>query len=246
MEILLLFLAEAAEPTTSTSYVVLGVAAIGIITTFTTSYFVYKGNKDVIEGKAEINRLTVLQNETQVSLSMAKREIDLDSYALSFSSFMESWNEVAASLNIMFKETKTERFLLLRAWDGYSAPRYTTAIIQYRQGKAEYSDYIHFELDNDYVEKLLGTRRRKMWVIDTAKEGDTAIAGLYRSEVPPVTHANWYFVHDEKIDEKRTVITYCSFGTSNELPFDKREEVKHRLLVGIIQSKFDGQSYTTR
>ena len=236
-----------------TAYVILGGGLLTLFGTLGAAYFTMRGNEKIAEAnrqadaaKAEIVRLTTLQSETQISLEMAKQEIDLDSYALSFSVFMESWNEIAAQLNEIFKKTKTSRFLILRAWNGYEAPRYTTAVIQYRQGQVEHSDYIHFELDEDYVDKLLKTRRRKMWKVDTSKEGDTAIGGIYRSETPPVLHANWYFIHDEKVDEKRVVITYCSFGTAESEPFEEREEYKHRLLVNLIQEKFDGRGFITR
>lgn len=240
----LLFFQAAAPP--DAPGIAVWIAVISLLGISVSSYFTYRGNRDVADKTAEINRLTVLQSTTEVNLKMAKQEIDLDSYALSFSTFMESWNEIAASLNTIFKQTKTTRFLILRAWNGSETPRYTTAVIQYRQGQVEHSDYIHFELDEDYVEKLLNTRRRKMWKVDTSKEGNTAIGGIYRSEVPPVKHANWYFVHDERVDEKRVIITYCSFGTSEDDPFSEREEIKHRLLVNIIQSKFDGKTFNTR
>lgn len=238
------FLQAAAPP--DAPQIAVWIAVISLVGIFISSYFTYRGNRDIADKNSEINRLTVLQSNTEVNLRMAKQEIDLDSYALSFSTFMESWNEIAAGLNEIFKNTKTTRFLVLRAWNGSEAPRYTTAVIQYRQGQVEHSDYIHFELDEDYVGKLLNTRRRKMWKVDTSKEGDTAIGCLYRSEIPPVKHANWYFIHDERIDDKRVIITYCSFGTSEDEPFTEREEIKHRLLVNILQSKFDGKTYNTR
>lgn len=241
-----------AQSSIDTAYVVIFGGLLTLVGTLGTAYFLYKGNEKVAEAKreaalaqSEVNRLTVLQSQTQISLDMAKQEIDLDSYALSFS-FIESWNEIAAKLTEIFKKTRATRFLMLRAWNGYEAPRYTTAIIQYRQGQVEHSDYVHFELDEDYVQKLLNTRRRKMWKVDTSAEGNTAIGGIYRSETPPVKHANWYFIHDEKVDEKRVLITYCSFATDSDEAFTESDEIRHRALVGIIQGQITGDLHNTR
>lgn len=164
----------------------------------------------------------------------AENEMTLQRAALDFSGFLSEWSGVYEALEALMEETEIDRFLILRAWNGTLTPKWTTAIYQMRKGDQEPIQYIHFELDADYVERLNKIIHRGHMLIDVAEIDQSAIKRIYEAE--GVTASLWS--HLETLDDStgaNRAVTYCSFATHSEAKIPDSTVTKCRILTGRLK-----------
>lgn len=165
------------------------------------------------------------QSEAEMSLQMA---------ALDFSDFLSEWYDTHAAIEHMMEHTPIDRFLILRAWNGRLAPRWTTAIYQLRKGDQETFSYVHYELDQDYVDRLRHVSLGNEVRIKTEDLPDCGIRKLYENE--GVTEAVWLLIEERWIPRTDArAITYCSFATHEETGISPYVATQCRILAGRLK-----------
>lgn len=147
------------------------------------------------------------------ALAQAEREMSFQSASLDFSTFLAEWGDTMKEIEKLMDETNIDRFLILRAWNGFLEPRWTTAVLQIRKGDQDLVSYVHFELDTDYVDRLREINRENRLVFDVADlPDDASIKKVY--ELEGITCAAWYQLLNQKLEGTESqAVTYCSFAT---------------------------------
>jgi len=171
------------------------VAGIGFAGVCVTAYFGYLG--------------VLKHNQARV---MAENEMEFQVASLDFSSFMEEWSDVVSELDNLMENTNIDRFLILRAWNGVLSPRWTTAVLQVRQGQQEPISYVHYELDSDYILRLQEISRTGKIRFDVdALPDDVGIKQIYQAE--GVSASAWFHIEDRDLPNSESrAVTYCSFA----------------------------------
>ena len=175
------------------------VAVLGFAGVFVTGYFGY-----------------LQSTSKQHELEQAERELQFQAAYLDFGQFLTEWGETIKDIEQLMEETSISGFLIFRAWNGYLEPRWTTAVLQIRKGNQEVVSYVHFELDNDYVNRLRDINRDGRIVFRTEDlPVDAAIRGVY--ELEGVKVAAWYQLLNQQIPGTQSqAVTYCSFATHSD------------------------------
>lgn len=170
----------------------------------------------------------------QHGLAQAESELKLQQKALDFGAFIEEWSETHRDISHLLQETQLDRFLILRAWNGKLAPRWTTAVFQMRLGEQKPISYVHFELDTDYVSRLKEISIRNILTFAVADLPDCEIKKVY--EVEGVKHAVWAHIMSEEVPGSTTVShTYCSFATRSDTPIDQNVTTRCVILAGRLK-----------
>lgn len=178
--------------------------------------------------------LLKLRNASKKEVQL-RNELQLQSSALDFGMFMREWSETFKELEAILQETRIDRFLILRAWNGQLTPKWTTAVLQLRQAGQQTYSYVHFELDTDYVDKL----RR---IIDTgsiqfkvATLEDSAVKSIYKNE--GITESFWSYLASHKgVDAESIVHTYCSFSTRDPDGLTETEITRANMAIGRLRA----------
>ena len=172
--------------------------------------------------------------QTTHKLGQAENELKLQQRALDFGAFMEEFSGTHENILHLLENTNLDRFLMLRAWNGKLAPRWTTAVFQMRLGEQEPISYVHFELDVDYVSRLKEVSIRNVIAFDVASLPDCSIKSVYEAE--GVKHAIWCHIMSEEISGSETVAhTYCSFATHDEEPIAQTTITRCSILAGRLK-----------
>ena len=157
---------------------------------------------------ALINRRTRKKDHAQF-----QRELKMQSAAMDFSAFLSEWDGVHNDLKNLMDNTGIDRFIILRAWNGNLAPKWTTAVFQMRQGKQEPISYVHVDLDADYVTRLQTAIQRGSMVFSIAESDPCLIKDLYLAE--GVKSSAWYHLESLDVDRVSKALVYCSFSSSS-------------------------------
>lgn len=161
-------------------------------------------------------------------------EIRFQSAALSFEDFLLDWGEIDAGVRDLFEKTNVDRFLLLRAWNGHSDPKWTTAFFQIRDGIHEPVSYVHFELDDDYVNRLMQIKSRGMIHFSSADLPESAIKRVY--DLEKVKSSAWFFLDRRTLEgTNSSAITYCSFASHSAGELSQDEITKAQIIVSRIK-----------
>lgn len=180
------------------------VAIIGLLGTAFSSWLAHSASIEIAAKEAETADALQL-------LTQARNELDMSGATLDFGAFMEDWGETVRQIERLMRETKIDRFLLLRAWNGSQDPRRTTAVLQIRKaGQATYS-YKYFALDRDYQDRLGHIAGGRYMVFNTADIAPSFIKTVYETE--GVTSSFWSHIESRPLNEKSTAIYYASFST---------------------------------
>ena len=172
--------------------------------------------------------------QTTHRLGQAENELKLQQRALDFGAFMEEFAGTHENILHLLENTNLDRFLMLRAWNGKLAPRWTTAVFQMRLGEQEPISYVHFELDVDYVSRLKEVSIRNVIAFDVASLPDCSIKSVYEAE--GVKHAIWCHIMSEEIAGSETVAhTYCSFATHDDEPIAQTTITRCSILAGRLK-----------
>jgi len=170
----------------------------------------------------------------QKQIVQMSNEMTCQQNSLSFSDFLQVWPEVHQDLQSLMATTNIDRFLILKAWNGELQPKWTTAIFQVVNGDQGPINYVHFGLDNDYVERLRAARFGDMkYVVDDMP--DSEIKRVYQSE--KITEAIWAHIDREVLHESNSVgVTYCSYATHSEEGIDDDTMMKCKLISNRLRS----------
>lgn len=165
----------------------------------------------------------------------AIRELTFQEAALSFEDFIVEWDAIHRDLTDLFATTNINRFLILRAWNGYSDPKWTTAFFQMRDGDYKPISYVHFDLDQDYIDRLNLIINRGYSVFTTDSMPDSKVKLVYTME--GIKHTVWFFIAKKFLDKDKDVaaITYCSFATQNDVELTDNEIAKCMLIVNRLR-----------
>lgn len=176
-------------------------------------------------------------NEERKKVAQAEKELRFQREGLDFTDFLEEINVLYKELDDLMLNTNIDRFMILRAWNGELTPRWTTAVFQVREGTQKPIAYVHFELDNDYVERLKEIAVKKSIVFNVCDIPPSAIKSVYESE--EVKASMWYHIGTNELEgSKSKAVTYCSFSTQCEEGINDITATK----CGIIASRLKGFS----
>lgn len=174
----------------------------------------------------------------------AQQELVFQSLALGFNEFVEEWVEITAQLDRLMTDTKIDRFLILRAWNGSRSPLWTTAFYQYRLGDQRPVPYIHFKLDSDYQDRLRQIIGSRFMYFKVADIDGSFVKQIYSTE--GVTAAFWAHLSSFSISQAGSnskAIIYCSFATHEPEGLDEDCRLQAMLLVnrleGVIRKYHD-------
>lgn len=164
-----------------------------------------------------------------------EQELKFQAGALDFSAFLQEWDGVHHDLKTLMEETEIDRFLILRAWNGTLAPRWTTAVFQMRQGNQDPISYVHFELDEDYVARLRTIAKDGPVLLDVEHTPPSAIKDIYEAE--GVTASAWFHLETSTIPEAPgcAAITYCSFATHDLEKMNDSTFTRCRTIAGRLK-----------
>jgi len=173
------------------------------------------------------------RKKSQNELEQAKAELSFSRTAMDFGAFMEEWEETYEEMNNLMATTNVDRILISRAWNGKADPKWTTAVFQMRQGKQEPISYVHFELDEDYVNRLreITIRNTSYWVVDEMPE--SYLKDIYDTEGVKATM--WAILDEKDGSNGSKAITYCSFATHNAELMDTPTITKCKIVVGRLK-----------
>lgn len=193
-------------------------AALGLIGVIYTSRSVARKGRDALH-RAE----------------QAELEIQLQRTALDFTVFVREWGALHSELVALMEGSCIDRFMLLRAWNGRLSPKWATAVFQLRLGDQESISYVHYALDDDYVERLRDLLHGVEVTFQTADLDSCSIRDVYEAE--GVTGSHWALIESKDIPSSgdSRAVTYCSFATHGGDPIPKDTVTRCNLIVGRLQ-----------
>jgi hypothetical protein len=168
-------------------------------------------------------------------LQQAEREIRFQRAALGFPEFVSEWDEINKELAKLMSETEVDRILIFRAWNGHLEPRWTTAVFQMRSNGTAPVSYVHFELDDDYVQKIRQIVQRGPITMVTTDMLPSKIKSVYEAE--GVKSSLWAHLDTfQTTDGEGKAIAYCSFSSTSGAPLLPHTATR----CGIIISRLKG------
>jgi len=198
------------------------IASVGAAGVIATAYF----------GRTKVKERQQKQKEAEHERDQYKNEIAFKRASLSFEEFLTNWADISQDIDSLMLSTNVDRFLLLRAWNGLLEPKYTTAFYQIRQGNQKPVSYVHYELDDDYVQKLRHISKANRIYLEVDKMPDSGIKRIYDAE--NVKFSYWIHLKSEGIPGTESKsITYCSFATHSEHGI----EIDARTRCDVISSR---------
>lgn len=174
-----------------------------------------------------------IQHQQYVQDQM-RNEMRLQAQALDFPKFIEEWGAIATDLEALMRDTPIDRFLVLRAWNGILQPVWTTAIYQMRMGDQEPIQYVHFELDHDYVGRLREISANSSMCFRVQDIPQSFIKDVYEAE--GVLSSIWWHLNSSQVaGTTGKAVTYCSFSSGDTENLDAITQVKCRLIANRLQ-----------
>jgi hypothetical protein len=176
----------------------------------------------------------VLLERERRRTEIAECEIKLQNAALSFSAFLEDWGNTEKEMSDLISSTEIDRILVLRAWNGSLDPKWTTAVYQMRECGQEPRQYVHFELDADYVDRLRSivggsSLHFKVWELPPS-----FIRSVYEAE--GVTASCWVHIDTAGVaGTSASVITYASFSTHSHTEVSADTQTRCMILAGRLK-----------
>lgn len=199
------------------------VATVAAIATIVSAFINVSGGR---KSKAEIAKV-------EAKLAQAEAEIGRSRAALDFSTIISDWAHIHADVMMLIEDTVIDRFLILRAWNGTNAPRWTSAVIQIRAEGQMPVPYVHFELDTDYVERLRETAQGgvKYYVTDDMRPSE--IKSVYEAE--GVKASIWSVLGKKDGGDGTQAVTYCSFATHSDELIDDTTRTRCKILADRLR-----------
>lgn len=169
----------------------------------------------------------------------AEKEMEFQAAAMEFGEIIDEWSSIHEDLHKLLDESRIDRAIIFRAWNGALRPRWTTNILQYRKGSQEPISYQHYELDNDYVDRLLLITSGKPLRFKTDQIPDSGIKKIY--EIEGVTESYWAHIGSKNLrtpGHTSRAITYMSFSTCHPDGFTKEDITKASMVLHRIKSTY--------
>ncbi len=168
-------------------------------------------------------------------LAQAELEMRFQRAALSFPEFVEEWGEISAEIVRLLAETTVDRFLILRAWNGYMEPRWTTCMYQMRSAGQTPIAYVHFELDTDYVSRLREvTAKNNVYLIVDELPHDAVLSEIYRAEGITAAYISHLASYQGPTPSTKAH-TYCSFATHSDDKMDEATRTRCKILANRMK-----------
>lgn len=172
----------------------------------------------------------------KAKLGLAERELAFQSDALDFTVFLQDWQNTFDELNAIISETEIDRILILRAWNGELIPRWTTAVYQLREEGQHPRQYIHFELDSDYVTRLkeISGTGQIYFNVDDINPDTAKIKQVYKAEGVKAS----YWAHIETLSLKNSsaqAIAYISFSTHVQDEISEKTRTRCMIMAGRMK-----------
>lgn len=171
------------------------------------------------------------KDTAEKELNRAHNELSHRAEAISFERFMHEWADIQREVVQLFEETNIDRFIMLRAWNGATSPKWTTAFLQLRAGVQQPYSYINVELDDDYIDRLKRAINQQHLVFRTADiVAPSLVKQIYDAE--GVKSSAWFHIANYDFDEGESrAIMYCSFATHSDEEIDSRTLTRARMIV---------------
>lgn len=181
-----------------------------------------------------ITLLSVKYKNSKTAFRMAERELNFQRAALDFGTFIHDWGETHKELRNLLENTDIDRFIIFRAWNGEGRARWTTSVFQMRLGAQEPIQYVHFELDDDYVTRLRKIVRDGILYFKVCEIPDSAIKYVYEAE--GVLTSVWCHIISENVDNSKSAThTYCSFASHIAEELDDATITKCKIMAGRLK-----------
>lgn len=153
---------------------------------------------------------------------------------------VEGINAVKDLVEMMFKETTADRFLILAARNGKESPNRTTAVYEQHKstGFANISigashRYVDFRLDNEYKKMLKRAENLGAVWMNTKEMEDSELRRIYQYE--EVESSSIHFLMRTPIDQDNDRLWYCSVATHSEAGFTESQKTLIAGYVGNIR-----------
>lgn len=166
--------------------------------------------------------------------NLAENEMRLQREALSFAGFLEDWQNTAAEMSALISDTEIDRILILRAWNGSLSPKWTTAVYQMREVGQVPRQYVHLELDNDYVDRLRTIVSSGSLCFRADDIPKSLVRQIYNAE--GVTASFWSHIETHRdVKADSAVITYASFSTHTQKEISEATQTRCLILAGRLK-----------
>ena len=155
---------------------------------------------------------------------------------------LEDLVEIREDVNQIFKGTKTDRFLIIKAENGKQSPKWATAIYEQHKGVPVIlatEVYKKVRIDDDYREMIDDAENNGVHIMHTeAMHKSSRLRAIYESE--NVSHSNCYFIcrYPLKTDPDKWVVLFCTLATEDALPFTPHEETALELFADRLRGMF--------
>lgn len=171
--------------------------------------------------------------QAEIRVRQAVNELSFQRRSLDFVAYMQDWSETIRAIKQLFAETRFDRFLLLRAWNGASDPKWVTAALQIRDGDQRVVSYIHVEIDAHYVDMLRDVKRHGYVRLHVPDMPDCVLRGFYVGE--GVQCSTVHNIVEEPLEDGSVGHTFCSFGSRTPGEVTDCEIAQVRLIVGRLK-----------
>ena len=196
--------------------------------------------KDRQKRKAELERINLENEKLQIEIARLHEEKADISVKLSFIDRIMDipfFNELAHSINRIFKATKADRFLILIAKNGSKEFNLVTVVFEQHKND-EYKinairRYRNVDISEDmhYKQMLRNAERKGVQELDTSTMPNCLLKQFYLEE--KVTHSKVRFLLRKPIDAKNDFVVFSSLATHNPVPFSIREKV-------FVKTEYEG------
>lgn len=171
----------------------------------------------------------------RLKLSQAENEVYFQREALDITAFVKDWDGFVLDLKILMENSNIDRFSMLRAWNGYLEPRWTSAVFQFQADGEKMVSFMHVELDSHYIEQL---RNVSLSGVMQFKTKDAPQGALFRGlgETEGIEESLWAHIETLTIPGTETkAITYCCFGTHDPAGIDAHGAARARIIIGQLK-----------
>lgn len=185
----------------------------------------------------------------KMELSTVSAELDSKRQSLALRVDLGKWDKVETQMDKLVKGGCIDRILVLRCWNGWRDPSYTTAVYQWRAEGQESVHYISVPLDDGYISRINSMNDDGSHTIDVQAHQDIIphelIIRIYMSE--EVKHAIWFPVASHELNLPRYLgwlrwfgikikaHTYASFATHEDEPIPVQTYQKCQNMVYMMK-----------
>lgn len=160
--------------------------------------------------------------QLKAKLEQAHVQIRHKSKTNSFTAIAASWEYIRCQIDMLVKETKADRFLLLSSNNGYLEPRWTTAYVQIREGGQDVFVYRDYEIDDDYRGRLIYIKNNSYAIYKTKDMPKGEVKAIYERE--KIHEAFWFYLGKSQIPGTQIFeISFFSLATHGLESFSGEE-----------------------